>query len=317
MVSMAKKDNSGKGDWSNLPKRPEECCAQIGPVPFSAPKNNRGVSKIARWRWWIQAGFLLAWLDPLMMRMHTVCGPVFHCYSCPLATFACPIGVLANFSALHVFPFAALGTLLLVGAVFGSFVCGWACPFGFLQDLIDRVPTRKFTLPSWLGGIRYVVLVGLVMAVPYLWGEAHPLFICRLCPAGALEATVPNVIHTAISGPAIVWPTATKLAILILFVVAMLFTWRPWCTVLCPLGAIYALLNRSSILLLRFRQDRCLDCKLCRSLCHGGGKPERRVDSMQCVRCLECTNCRAVNVETVFQPLNQHQNPIAENLSKG
>ena len=61
---------------------------------------------------WVQAGFLLAWLDPLLLRMHNVCGPVFHCYSCPLATFACPIGMLANFSALHVIPFAALGTLV-------------------------------------------------------------------------------------------------------------------------------------------------------------------------------------------------------------
>ncbi len=74
-------------------------------------KNKSGTvaSKLARWRSWVQAGFLLAWLDPLMLRMHTVCSPVFHCYSCPLATFACPIGVLANFSAIHLIPFAALG----------------------------------------------------------------------------------------------------------------------------------------------------------------------------------------------------------------
>src|SRR5208337_1784397 len=119
----------------------------------SMAKNKSGsmASRLARWRWWVQAGFLLAWLDPLMMRLHTVCGPVFHCYSCPLATFACPIGVLANFSALHLIPFAALGTLLVIGALVGSLVCGWACPFGFLQDLAARVPTPKFTLPAWMG----------------------------------------------------------------------------------------------------------------------------------------------------------------------
>ena len=114
----------------------------------------------ARWRWLVQTGFLMAWLDPLVMRMHNVCGPVFHCYSCPLAMFACPIGVLANFSALHVFPFAAVGMLVVLGAAFGSFVCGWACPFGFLQDLIAKVPTPKFTLPLWMGHLRYVVLAG-------------------------------------------------------------------------------------------------------------------------------------------------------------
>ena len=64
---------------------------------------------------WVQAGFLLAWLDPFLLRLHGICSPVFHCHSCPWATFACPIGILAQYGALHVFPFLAVGTLLIVG----------------------------------------------------------------------------------------------------------------------------------------------------------------------------------------------------------
>ena len=60
---------------------------------------------LARWRSWVQAAFLLAWLDPFLLRMHGICSPVFHCYSCPLATFACPIGILAQYSACTSFPF--------------------------------------------------------------------------------------------------------------------------------------------------------------------------------------------------------------------
>ena len=78
------------------------------------------VGRLARWRWWVQGGFLLAWLDPWMIRMHTVCSPVFHCYSCPLATFACPIGVLANFSALHMFPFIVVGMLVAVAPLLAA-----------------------------------------------------------------------------------------------------------------------------------------------------------------------------------------------------
>ena len=63
-------------------------------------KSASTASRLARWRWWIQGGFLLIWLDPLLLRMHAVCSPVFHCYSCPLATFACPIGALATFSLM-------------------------------------------------------------------------------------------------------------------------------------------------------------------------------------------------------------------------
>jgi polyferredoxin len=237
-----------------------------------------------------------------MLRMHSVCSPVFHCYSCPLATFACPIGVLANFSALHMVPFVTLGILALVGAVFGSLVCGWACPFGFLQDLIARIPTRKFTIPVWMGWFRYAVLAVFVVVIPFLWGEANPLFFCRLCPAGAIEAALPNTVQASIAAGTIVWPTALKLSILALILVAMFFTWRPWCALFCPLGAIYGLMNYVSFFFLRFHRDRCGQCKSCRSLCEGGGTPEGQVDGLRCVRCMECTNCSAVTLETFFTP---------------
>ncbi len=256
-------------------------------------------AKFVRWRWLVQSGFLLAWLDPLALRMHNLCGPVFHCYSCPFAMFACPIGVIANFSALHTIPFAALGVLVILGAAFGSFICGWACPFGFLQDLIAKVPTPKFRLPLWTGYLRYVVLLAFVLVIPFLWGEKHPLFFCSLCPAGAIEGSLTHLIL----------PSMTKLAILVLIVLAMFFTWRPWCTLFCPLGAIYSLLNHVSFLFLRFHRDRCIECADCRSLCVDGGPAERRLDGLHCLRCAECTNCRAVTVETVLS-LSDKKTPV-------
>ena len=123
----------------------------------SKQRRFRITGRLARWRIWVQLGFLFAWLNP-MVRMHSVCSPVFHCYSCPLATFACPIGVLANFSALHVFPFLAVGTLLVVGATLGGFVCGWVCPFGLVQDLVGKIPTPKYEIPGWMGYTRFLVL---------------------------------------------------------------------------------------------------------------------------------------------------------------
>jgi len=264
-------------------------------------------ARLARWRLWVQAAFLLAWLDPLMLRLHTVCSPVFHCYSCPLATFACPIGVLAQFSAIHFFPALAFGTLLAVGALLGSFVCGWICPFGLLQDLVGRIPTRKYELPGWMGYSRYVTLVALVLAVPYWFGEDHPLFFCRLCAAGALEGAVPNMARLAISGETVIWPSPVKTIILVVFAAAMLFTWRPWCTLFCPLGAIYGLCNRFSFFFLRFRPDRCNDCDLCRSLCRYHGRAQRRSSQTQCIRCLDCTRCDALTLTSVLGPLGRCQ----------
>jgi ferredoxin-type protein NapH len=271
-------------------------------VAMTKGKSASWTARLARWRLWVQAAFLLAWLDPLMVRLHTVCSPVFHCYSCPLATFACPIGVLANFSAIHVFPFVALGTLLAVGALLGSLVCGWVCPFGFVQDLVGRIPTRKYALPGWMGYFRYVTLAALVLAVPYWLGEDHPLFFCRLCPAGALEGALPNMARLAISGQSVVWPSVAKMTILVVIVAAMLFTWRPWCTLFCPLGAIYSLCNRLSFVFLRFHPERCNDCDLCRKLCRYHGRAQQRSSDMQCIRCLDCTRCDAMTLTTVVGP---------------
>ena len=159
----------------------------------------RFLRKILPYRLWVQMGFLLVWLDPLGLRIHTLCGPVFHCYACPLALFGCPIGVIAQFTALHLFPYFAVGILVTVGIFIGSLVCGWMCPFGLLQDVAAKVPTPRFKIPRVLGYFRYVMLLGTVIAVPYFFGEGHPLFICRLCPAGGIEKALPDVVSAAIA----------------------------------------------------------------------------------------------------------------------
>ena len=248
-------------------------------------------SKLLGWRMWVQSAFLLVWLDPLGLRLHTMCSPVFHCYACPLSTFACPIGVIAQFSALHIFPFMAVGLLIAVGVLFGSLICGWVCPFGFLQDLLSKIPTPKFDLPKLAGYLRYVVLIGTVLAIPYFFGEGHPLFVCRVCPAGAIEAAVPNMISQATAGQQIAWPNTVKLTILGLFLIAVFFVKRPWCRILCPLGAIFSLFNRVSAFFLRFNADKCTDCEHCHKLCEYGIEPEKSPNDLRCNRCLECIGC--------------------------
>lgn len=256
-------------------------------------------SRLSRWRIGVQSGFLLAWLDPFLLRMHGFCSPVFHCHSCPLATLACPIGILANGSAIHTFPFIALGAIVFFGALFGSLICGWACPFGFLQDLLGKIPTPKFELPAWAGWFRFAVLLGLVAGIPFFFGEDSPLFFCRLCPAGAIEAAIPNVIQQAVTGQPILWPSMVKTAILVTFLASSLFTRRPWCTLFCPLGAIYGLFNHVSLLFVRFQPAHCTDCDLCHEACRYSKRSEGRASDQRCIRCLECMQCDALTIGTI------------------
>jgi polyferredoxin len=270
---------------------------------MTRPYPKPAASRWKRYRGRIQALFLLVWLLPLAGALHNVCGPVFHCYACPLSTFACPIGVLANFSALHVFPFFAVGMLLAVGGTVGGFICGWVCPFGYLQDLFGRIPTPRLRLPAWTGYTRYVVLIALVIVVPYLGGENHPLHICKLCPAGGVEVAAPQMAASALAGEPVVWPNATKTTIVILFIAAMFFTYRPWCSLFCPLGAIFGAMNRVSAFFLRFTPEKCISCKACRRMCKYGIEPDRRAGDPRCIRCLECTDCptAALDVGNAFE----------------
>ncbi len=258
---------------------------------------------LSRLRPWVQTSFLAVWLAPLGQWLHGIPGCVFHCYSCPLSSFACPIGVAANYAALtpvaFEIPYLLLGILLLVAAVGGSLVCGWACPFGFLQDLLAKVPTPKFAPPGWVGYTRYVVLVGLVLLLPMLLGfkgipfEDQVISICRLCPAGALEAGVPFSTQGLMAGKG--WAMSWyKSLILLAFFGSALLIHRPWCRIFCPLGGFLALFNRFSLFHLRFEPKECIECNLCRSRCSMGVKVDQKVNVSGCIRCLECTTCGAI-----------------------
>jgi polyferredoxin len=277
-------------------------------VDCTSPENQRWNAtalgrKLARARPWVQTGFLGLWLAPLGQWLHGVPGCVFHCYSCPLSSFACPVGVMANYAALAPaaaeVPFLLLGVLLLVAAVSGSLVCGWACPFGFFQDLLGKLSRWKWMPPSWLGYTRYVVLLGLVIALPMILGyrgipfEDQAVSICRLCPAGALEAGLPYSVQGLMEGHG--WMMSWfKTAILAGFILSSIFIHRAWCRIFCPLGGFLALFNRLSLFHLRFNSTQCVECNLCRSRCAMGVKVDEKVNVTGCIRCLECVKCGAL-----------------------
>ena len=87
-----------------------------------------------------------------------ICVPGLNCYSCPGAIASCPIGSFQSFimqkrgvgGIIARIPFYVIGFLILFGVIFGRAVCGFLCPFGFLQEIIyfgsfdaDRLPVHS------------------------------------------------------------------------------------------------------------------------------------------------------------------------------
>ena len=225
-----------------------------------------------------------------------VCVPGLNCYSCPGAVAACPLGALQNALAAsgHRAGWYVLGMLALFGVVLGRTVCGWLCPFGLIQELLHKLPGPKLKKGRWsraLSWVKYAVLAVFVVAVP-LWngllkGLPLPGFCKYICPAGTLEGAVALLLHpkNADLKSALGIVFARKAILLILVMAACAFIYRAFCRFLCPLGAIYGLFNRVSLIGVRVDEGRCNGCGACVRHCPMDVK---RVSDHECIQCGQC-----------------------------
>lgn len=215
------------------------------------------------------------------------CTPILNCWGCPLAWYSCPMGALQHFIGLRLFPYYIIGLFGAVGMIVGRMACGWLCPFGFLQDMLYKVRSVKLRLPEWCSYLKYVMLVGVAIIVPYLVGE--PWF-CKLCPNGNLIAGLPLIL-TDKSGDLralIGWHYYMKMAILIFIVFLSIPIKRFFCRTFCPIGAIYSIFNRFSFLRIKVDKDKCIECESCQMVCPMHVPIYRSPNHIDCIRCLDC-----------------------------
>lgn len=226
------------------------------------------------------------------------CMPGLNCYSCPGALGSCPIGsvqaVLADKND-H-FPLYAAGFITMFGAVFGRAVCGFMCPFGLIQDALDKIPfrhkVRKAYGDKYLRLLKYLVLILFVCLFPALikneFGSGDPWFCKYICPSGTIMAGWPlSILNEGIraaTGLLFAW----KSLILILLVVLSVIIYRPFCRYLCPLGAIYGLFNKLSFYQYEIDPMKCTHCDACRNACKMDIHVYDDPNSRECIRCGEC-----------------------------
>ena len=227
----------------------------------------------------------------------SVCAPGLNCYSCPAASAACPLGALQNAlgSSNARLPYYMLGILLLFGIMFGRWICGFLCPFGLIQDLLHKIKTpkiRKSPITRVLSYLKYVILAVFVVVLPLIYAMQSfpmPAFCKYICPsgtllgAGGLLSNENNINMFPVLGPLFTW----KFCLLVLFIVGAVFIYRFFCRFFCPLGAIYGLFNRISILGIKLDKPKCTDCGLCVGTCEMDIK---HVADHECISCGKCVN---------------------------
>jgi MauM/NapG family ferredoxin protein len=238
-----------------------------------------------------------------------------------------PLVLAAHLITLSPLVTALLWSLTFVALtlVLGRFFCGWVCPLGTALDglrrLLFRTRPDSGAAARWRRGKYYLLLalvagaalslnlVGLFDPLSLLYRTLaivfYPAFGYGVEKAGlVLYRLGPPV--TYLSEPVYQFLKATllpfrPLAYLLPFLTLLLFALvvaaerldrRFWCRALCPLGALYGLLARFS-LLRRRPTALCPDCGDCTEICKmaafAPGKPSRHLTSecQLCLRCLE------------------------------
>ena len=264
--------------------------------------------------------------------LRQICIPGLNCHSCPFSVLACPIGIMQSFLCNHQIPFYLIGYIALIGILVGRAACGWICPFGWLQDMMFKIKSRKFGIPKFLTHIKWVSLLLLTLLLPY-FTAVH--WFSKLCPYGALIGAIPwavwNPINPVFQEPVIApgsygfW-FVVKMVILVGFLLWFVLAKRPFCRVACPMGLIFSWFNKISLLkieapkaqyssqetiaqttpqvinwlTLEVPKAQCSGCKLCKSICPTDLDVPDEVESSACIKCLDCLACDHIEAKFSF-----------------
>ena len=177
---------------------------------------------------------------------------------------------------LPVFPFAEnIGQKIWITILFvGVFFCGWICPFGALQDWIGWI-AKKIHLPRYKLPQKYQAYAQLLRYVLYGLSVINVVFFF-LNSRFFFEHSVAAGAWEWISG-----------SVLIAFLVASLFTDRPFCNYFCMKGAslgVWSVLRPVGIVR---EEEKCVHCAVCDKVC----PMNIPVSAMAHVRHPNCINC--------------------------
>jgi conserved protein, putative ferredoxin-type protein napH len=243
------------------------------------------------------------------------CSPGLNCYSCPGAAGSCPIGAFQAVvgSLRYDFSYYIFGTMALFGVLVGRLICGFLCPFGLVQEILHKIPSKKFSTEKlWpLKLVKYFMLFVVVFLMGVFLTDqfklAPPYFCKYVCPQGILEGGIPLSLFNEGIRNTLGKLFLLKGSFLVLVVILSIFTFRPFCKWICPLGAFYAFFNKISFFQYKVDQDACIHCGKCRKACGMEVDMSKNQTALECIRCGECVKvCPTDAISTSLDRLKEN-----------
>lgn len=195
-----------------------------------------------------------------------------------------PYAVLQMFFAGAILTFdVMIGALIIItfyALVGGRVFCSWVCPVNIITDLANYL-RRKLGLNQIQKkqpasrNIRYWV-IGLSLVISLVLGITAFEFVSPI-----------SMVHRGlIFGLGLGWA-----AMLVIFLFDLFVLKNGWCGHICPLGGVYSLIGKFSLIRVKHDADKCTACMKCKEVC-----PEDQVLHMVTKESIpvlsgECTNC--------------------------
>ncbi len=183
--------------------------------------------------------------------------------------------------------FEAEVAVLVTFILFGSFWCGWLCPFGNLDYFISRIgkklfPNLQIQIPkkvdSMLRNLKYVFLamfiaVIIIKQIDYFFGDHMEMYLSTTATTWYIRAKKYFILLLPL-----LWP-------------------RFFCKYICFQKAAYNIINRVvPITVIKRDSDACTSCKKCDKSCPMKIDISNRTtiagsDCIGCYRCVDQGTC--------------------------
>ena len=277
---MLKKDKTysrfaGREKLGNAPKQK--------PVPFM----------VIRWIMMIGFGFMMIWGGLIFgLKMSSVSIPIL---SCPWNTEQMTESscyYLSHLNELFELPIKSIllffGSTLLFIVLLGRTICGFLCPMGLIQDIMDKIRQKTKTegisanekLYSTLTPIKWAMLL-IFIGLCFVGGN-----FCNFCPAVAVSPILAGMSTSLyVSG-----------FLMIFVLIGSFFKRRLFCNI-CPLGFFIGLFHKVSLFRIKKDCTACTECGACYEACPMGIKQiytergKTNVTDANCIMCGECVKC--------------------------
>jgi polyferredoxin len=192
----------------------------------------------------------------------------------------------------------ALLFFIILAVIGNKIICGWACPFGALQELVYSIPILRkikqrklpFLLTNTIRAGLFAVMLLFLFGI--IGGRKGTVIYHNINPFNLFDLD---------------FETVSILLTVILSLLGAFIVYRPFCQLICPFGFISWIIGRFSIVRVRIDKDKCTKCGACIKACPleaaKGLVYDKRLpaDCFSCARCLNVCSVDAIQYSSVFK----------------